>query len=256
MSEVFYNLRIQFQGTYYQGWQIQPNVSTVQGELNKALIKIFKSDTIHSTGCGRTDAGVHALNYLVKVKTPFFIEFNSLVLALNANLPKDIRVLSATESFKDFLPTNHAISKEYLYRFSNFNNPNAFQETFIPNVSYELDFELMQRAVKSFIGEHDFSDFQCTGSQVKTSIRKILECELIKVEQHCLDGMFPEHYAFKVVGNGFLKQMVRLMVGSIWSVGRHKLTIAELENALRSPTGKKIGIVAPASGLTKINVTY
>jgi tRNA pseudouridine38-40 synthase len=253
---IYYNLRIQFKGTRYQGWQIQPNVPTVQGAINIALETIFKTKNVHSIGSGRTDAGVHALDYLVKIEVPFSIEKNALIKAMNANLPLDIRVLSVEDSNVDFLPTNHAISKEYVYRFSNLDYPNAFQEDLIPNVSYHLDFNLMKEACLCFKGEHDFKDFQCTGSDVKTSIRTIYECDLTFVEGAQLGGFYPAHYVFRVVGSGFLKQMVRLMVGTIWNVGKQKITIEQLNAALSNPIGKKLGIVAPPNGLTKIKVTY
>lgn len=253
---IFYNLRIQFKGTFYQGWQIQPNVATIQGHLNDSLEKIFKSNQIHSTGSGRTDAGVHALDYLVKVQVPFFIEYSSLVKALNSHLPHDIRVLSAEQSNADFLPTNHAKFKEYHYRFTNNSDLNAFQSEFMANCSYKLDEKLMKEACRLFVGEHNFSDFQCTGSDVKTTIRKIYKCELNFVGDSQLGGIYPPHFCFQVVGNGFLKQMVRLMVGTLWNVGRKKVTIKKLEEALRNPCGSKLGIVAPANGLMKIKVTY
>lgn len=254
--DYYYNLRIQFRGTNYQGWQIQPNVPTVQGELNNALSRVFKSPNVYSTGSGRTDAGVHALDYLVKIKVPFFIELGSLVSAINANLNSDIRVLLAELSTADFLPTNHAKSKEYLYRFSNLPAENAFQAELIPNISFDLDIAKMEKACSFFIGEHDFSDFQCTGSDVKTTVRKIFECDLTYYSQNSLAGMFPPYYQFRVVGNGFLKQMVRLMVGTLWHVGRGRITLDSLRCALQSPTGNKLGIVAPACGLVKSKVTY
>ena len=254
--DCYYNLRIQFRGTNYQGWQTQPNVPTVQGQLNQALFRIFKSSNVHSIGSGRTDAGVHALDYLVKIKVPFHIEHNSLISALNSNLNTDIRVMHAESSTQDFLPTNHAKSKEYIYRFSNLSGANAFQSEFIPNISYNLDFALMESACRLFIGRHDFSDFQCTGSDVKTTVREIFECDLTHCTHATLGGMFPEHYQFRVVGNGFLKQMVRLMVGTLWNVGRGKLALDQLECALQKPTGKKLGFVVPACGLVKSKVSY
>lgn len=254
--KVFYNLKIQFKGTRYQGWQIQPNLPTVQGSLNAALMNIFKTEDIHSTGSGRTDAGVHALDFLVKIEVPFKIIPKSLVKAINANLPSDIRVIDAVESNKDFLPTNHAKSKEYIYRFSNLASANAFQEDFIPNVSNQLDFEKMKKACELFVGKHDFKDFQCTGSEVKTTIREIFDCKLIYVSQEQLEGIYPPHFVFRVVGNGFLKQMVRLMVGTLWSVGKNKVDLMLLEEALRCPCGYKLGPVAPPNGLVKLKVTY
>jgi tRNA pseudouridine38-40 synthase len=252
----YYNLRIEFKGTSYMGWQVQPNVPTVQGEINRALKTVFKSDEIHSTGSGRTDAGVHAKDFLVKISVPFEIALESLVKALNSNLPLDIRVKRAQVTQESFLPTNHAKSKEYNYRFTNLEAANAFQNDYIANISYSLDIKAMQEACKVFIGTHDFSDFQCTGSDVKTTEREITLCELVEVKDEALAGLYPSHYLFRVAGNGFLKQMVRLMMGTLWNVGRGKITVDQIRDALRNPSGEKLGPVAPACGLIKVNVDY
>jgi len=255
-KEFYYKLAIQFKGTKYLGWQIQKDFGpTVQGELNRCIIQIFKSNDIHTIGSGRTDTGVHSLSHIVKLRAPFHIEFEGLRRGLNAILPKDIRVLSIYDCDPDFLPTNDAESKEYRYLFSVGQNPSAFQIDCISNTRFEVDEELMKKACASFMGKHDFSDFQCVGTDVSSSVREIFECELIKQELD-FHGILPSHYVFRVVGNGFLKQMVRLMVGCIWDIGRGKTSLDDLEASMVKPLGRRLGPVAPPEGLYKFDVQY
>jgi tRNA pseudouridine38-40 synthase len=252
----YYNLKVEFKGTRFLGWQIQKNFSpTVQGELNKACATIFKSEDVHTIGSGRTDSGVHSLAHVVKLTAPFEIEYEALKRGLNSILPKDIRILEVGESSKSFRPTSDALKKEYKYLFTNNEIESALQPDFISNNRFRLDFDKMRQACELFVGSHDFIDFRCTGTDVSTTVREIFECELI---EHTVDfhGILPNHFVFRVVGNGFLKQMVRLMVGAVWNVGRGKTTLEELKSSLANPTGKRLGATAPPNGLYKTKVWY
>jgi tRNA pseudouridine38-40 synthase len=252
----YYKLVLEYKGTPYLGWQIQPEGSgkTVQGELNRSLRAISKSEDVKSLGAGRTDAGVHALGQVVKVAIPLEIVPLSLMRALNSHLPDDIRVLSAELSTEEFIPTYHAKSKEYHYRFTINRNHAALQSDLIANQSFELDLEKMQKACKVLVGEHDFTNFFCEGTEVASNIRRIYECEILEVPQ---DGwMLPSHYVFRIVGNGFLKQMVRLLMGAVWNIGRGKISIEDLQNALGPEKVQKLGAVAPPNGLYMVRVNY
>jgi tRNA pseudouridine38-40 synthase len=195
----YYRLTIQYKGTNYLGWQIQPSKmgQTVQGELNKAL-EIISKAPVKSLGAGRTDAGVHALGQVAKVGIELQIDPGNLLKALNSHLPHDIRVISAERSQEDFHPTIHAKSKEYHYRFTNQRMFTAFQVDMIANQPFELDFEQMQRACKILIGKHDFSNYFCEGTEVSSNIREIYECEILEISQ--LDAMLPAHFVFKTNG--------------------------------------------------------
>jgi tRNA pseudouridine38-40 synthase len=252
----YYKLVLEYKGTAYLGWQIQPESSgkTVQGELNRSLRAISKSEQVKSLGAGRTDAGVHALGQVAKVAIPLEIVPLNLMRALNSHLPDDIRVLSAELSDEEFIPTYHAKSKEYHYRFTISRNHTALQSDLIANQSFELDIEKMQKACKALIGEHDFSNFFCEGTDVASNIREIYECEILEVPQD--NWMLPSHYVFRIVGNGFLKQMVRLLMGAVWNIGRGKITIEDLQNALGPTKVQKLGAVAPPNGLYMVRVNY
>lgn len=252
----YYRLVIQYKGTRYLGWQIQPETSglTVQGELNKALVAVSKAKA-HSIGSGRTDSGVHALGQVVKVSIELEILPGKLLKALNGNLPQDIRVIGADHSDPEFMPTVHAISKEYHYRFTFGRAPSAIQGDLIANHSFELDLELMREACKIFVGEHDFMNYFCEGTEVSSTVREIFECEIIEIPQGQWE-MLPSHYVFRVLGNGFLKQMVRLLMGAVWNVGRGKISIADLKASLKMKADHRLGMTAPPEGLYMVRVNY
>jgi tRNA pseudouridine38-40 synthase len=251
-----YRLTIQYKGTRYLGWQVQPDEAglTIQGELNRALKKISKSDNVKSMGAGRTDAGVHALGQVAKVGIELKIGPENLLKALNVNLPDDIRVIASEVSDEEFFPTVHAKSKEYHYRFTSSRTFTAFQNDLIHNHPFELDVEKMREACKILVGTHDFSNFYCEGTEVAHNIREIYECEILRIEQG--EWMLPSHYVFRIVGNGFLKQMVRLLMGALWNVGRGKISLTEFKTALGPVKVQRLGPVAPPNGLYMVCVNY
>jgi tRNA pseudouridine38-40 synthase len=252
-----YKLIIQYKGTHYLGWQIQPEGSgkTVQGELNKTLKIIAKSEEVRSLGAGRTDAGVHALGQVAKVSLPIELRAEILLKAINGNLPEDIRVIRAEVSDEKFFPTVDATSKEYQYRFTMMKSASAFQNDLIYNHPYELDLDVMRRACQILVGEHDFLNYFCEGTDVSSTVRTIYSCEILEVPQ---DGFFmlPEHYSLKINGSGFLKQMVRLIMGVIWNVGRGKVSLEQFKKSLSPPSIKHLGAVAPPQGLYMVRVNY
>ncbi len=252
----YYKLILQYKGTSYRGWQVQPDGAglTLQGELNRALKVISKTEHVKSLGAGRTDAGVHALGQVAKIALELNIPCDNLVKALNVNLPDDLRVLSAEVSNEEFLPTVHAKSKEYHYRFTCSRTLNAFQKDLIQNYPFELDIHRMREACKILIGRHDFTNFYCEGTEVASNIREIYDCEILEISQQNL--MLPSHYVFRIVGNGFLKQMVRLLMGALWNVGRGKITMEQLQNSLGPRRVQRLGPVAPPNGLYLVRVNY
>lgn len=205
-------------------------------------------------GAGRTDAGVHALGQVAKVSMELTIAPESLIKALNSNLPDDIRIIAAETTDEDFHPTIHAKSKEYHYRFTANRTFTAFQNDLIQNIAFELDLQKMQDACKVLIGKHDFTNFFCEGTEVSSYVREIYECEILTVSQG--PWMLPDHYVFRIVGSGFLKQMVRLLMGAVWNVGRGKISLEEFENALSPKKVSRLGPVAPPNGLYMARVNY
>jgi tRNA pseudouridine38-40 synthase len=245
----------QYDGTRFLGWQKQKDFTpTVQEEIERALNAIFKV-SINTVGSGRTDTGVHCLEQHVVFSPPFFIPEDKIVKALNANLNRDIRAISCTIVDDDFRPTNDAISREYRYLFTNNGEVSCFQERFIPNISHQLDFDAMKSACELFKGKHDFQNYYCQGSDINSTVREIFECELLfsKLDFH---GILGDHWYIRIKGNGFLKQMVRLIVGVIWKVGMKKMSLEEVERSLAQKSDKHFAAVAPAHGLYKFKVEY
>lgn len=252
-----YKLEISFYGRHFLGWQSQKDFSpTIQDTLNKALKEIFKSEEISTIACGRTDSGVSAKVLVVKLIAPFEIPSDSLLKAINSKLPVDIRVRNIEKSEDDFHPIFSAKQRTYKYLFTNHQGMNPFETLFMPNVKYDLNWDLMREACGLFLGEHDFRDFMCVGSEVESTTRTIYKIEISEPIQANLQGLINEYYTIEITGNGFLKQMVRLIVGCLWNIGRGKVTLEQLKMSLRAPGGTRLGAVAPASGLYKISTSY
>lgn len=255
----FYKALIQYKGTSYFGWQIQrgQGQATIQGELNHALERLVKSTEIKTMGSGRTDAGVHALEQVVKIQIPFHIEISGMVKGLNSLLPADIRILGMESCDSNFHPVADAVYKDYLYVFTMAPSTSCFVSDLVTHLKWELDFELLSSGIEEFIGEYDFQNYFCVGTPVKSTKRTILEAEL---SSYALSGPFvtlaKEYHVIRFRGNGFLKQMVRLMVGVLFEMGRGKITREQLRQSLRAPLSHKLGPVAPANGLYLSRVQY
>lgn len=247
---------ISFDGSAYFGWQRQSSTDqTIQAKFEQALEKVFKQK-ITAFGSGRTDARVHAKELHVVFEVPFVIPLEGLVAAINTNLPFDIKCNIVEEVDEKLIATSSAKSRTYHYLFSVKDHFSPFQIRYIAHFKYDLDIEAMKRACQVFIGEHDFNRFHTKGSDPKTTIRTLSRLEIIRVNGD-QDSIFPMHYRVEIEGNGFLKQMVRLIVGSLVEVGKGRLDEADIQAALDNPnSGEPIAPVAPAEGLYKAKVTY
>lgn len=256
MSTFSYKALVSYDGESYLGWQIQPEkLKTVQGQINHCLEKITKSDQISSLGSGRTDSGVHALAQVVKLNIPFAIEEASLMKAMNSHLPHNIRVLEVKPSDEDFHPVRDALWKRYIYFFSigEILPPHAFGK--VTHVRQALDLEKVKEALTYFVGEHDFVNFSTKGTEVKSTIRTLHSAKLTTIE-----SFYPYQndviYKFSFEGSGFLKQMVRLLVGAAFMCGKGKVDPCEIASFFQEDTTRKLGPVAPPDGLYLEHVEY
>jgi tRNA pseudouridine38-40 synthase len=258
--EHYYKIKVSYKGTHYFGWQVQKEGrgKTIQGQINKALYKIFKSDKVKTVGSGRTDAGVHAFGQILKVSAPFCIKASSLVLALNSLLPLDINILEVEECSGRFHPIHSAVAKQYLYLFSNEWPPNPFFYEKITFLKGDMSVTKMKEASTLFVGLHNFKNFYCEGTPVTSYEREIFECALSEKSMlyHPLDSDPHKQFILSVKGSGFLKQMVRLIMGAIWEVGKGKLQLEDLEKAISNKVTGKVGPVAPPQGLYLNKVFY
>jgi tRNA pseudouridine38-40 synthase len=240
-------LTIEYDGTNYLGWQIQPNGETIQRVIEDTLKKITSED-VHLIGSGRTDSGVHALGQVANFKTNSHIDIISLQRALNSLLPSDIVIKKVEEVDLEFNSRKNAKSKVYEYRIFNQEIPSVFLRSYAWHIPQRLNWIEIKKATEILIGEHDFSSFRSAGSSIKNSIRKVFSAEW-RIEREGL-------VFFEIEANGFLKQMVRTIVGTLIEVGKEKIDSQEFKKILVSKDRRKAGPTAPAHGLYLKEVKY
>lgn len=241
-----YVLKVAYDGTHFCGWQVQNNGRTVQAELNAAVFQAFgESATV--TASGRTDSGVHALSQICHVDLNTEIAGEKLADALNQRLPDDVSVLKSAVAPKGFDANRSAKKKTYVYKtyFSPRRNP--LYDRYAVWVKGEPDLEKMREAAKAFVGEHDFAAYCASGSQVKTTVRRVYS---FNVER---EGAF---VSFEVCGNGFLYNMVRTLAGTVLWYSSGKLSAEDIAASLEKCDRNKVGKTMPAKGLVLNDVDY
>lgn len=257
--QYYYKIICSYQGTNYWGWQIQAQGPTIQGHINSVLAKISKTDPkeVKTLASGRTDRGVHALAQVFRAELALNIEAEALKKAMNSLLASDIRIINVEVCGSDFHPIRDSISKRYVYLFSCESSELPFETPFVAQCPYPVDLEKIKKGLALILGTHDFSNFRTLGTDVKTTVKTIHKAHIEQVEQ--IPGSFRGDrtiYQLSFEGDGFLKQMVRLLVGGLWSVGSGKSELAQLEKALSAESEMRIGAVAPACGLYLHSVKY
>ena len=251
MSDPFkFKLTIAYDGTAYQGWQVQKTGVGVQEKIEAAIGKLFPSvKRIHSSS--RTDTGVHALGMVAHFEIPraeFKMPVGRLALALNAFLPEDIRVVTATRCRADFHARFHATGKQYRYFVWNHRTMNPLLRHQAWHVPNRLDLAAIRAAAKSFLGRHDFKSLAGTRNyEMESTVRTLARCE-IKRSGSLL--------TFFIEGDGFLYKMCRGMVGTLVQVGQGKIVPGEIKNILVSRDRRVAGMTAPAHGLVLWKVFY
>ena len=239
-----YFIDLSYNGRAYHGWQIQPDVTTVQSELNHALSTVLRMP-LDCMGAGRTDTGVHAKQMIAHFDIDTKIDTEDIVYKLNVFLPKDIHV----NSIKEVKPTIHArfeaLSRTYIYKISR--TKNAFKYQNEHTYTLPLDVDLMNQAAK-ILFEH--TDFQCF-SKVKTDV-KTFECNIMEAEWLLTNNKL----TFKIKADRFLRNMVRAVVGTMIDVGAKKTTLEEFRSIIRSKNRSNAGTSAPAQGLYLVEIDY
>jgi len=262
MRMYHHRLVISYKGTSYFGWQdlgTSEKKPTVQASIHQVLKKICKYQRCTISAASRTDAGVHAQGQVAKITIPMAIESGKLLLGMNSLLPDDIRILQCQPCAEAFNSNRDSKSKEYHYYFCTDPIYNPVLNDIVAHipssdkVTEPLDIELMQRACKLFIGEHDFYSFARRDANISSSFRTIFSCEILRAQPSTLGN---EIYCLKIVGNGFLKQMVRYIAGALFALGRQQLSLSSISEALMNHTGEKISSRAKSRGLHLIQICY
>ncbi len=241
-----FKLTVEYDGSGYCGWQFQTNGLTVQELMEKAVGKIVKTRT-HIMGAGRTDAGVHARAQVAHFSADTAMSLIELQKAFNSLLPKDIVVTEVEEVGEDFDARYSAKKKIYRYTILNRDYPSALGWNRCWFIQLPLDREAMERASSCLIGEHDFLAFRATNSDTKTTVRKLYRLDIFR------EGDFI-HMEFE--GSGFLKYMVRNIVGTLVLVGKGKMSSEEVKRILESRDRQNAGPTAPPQGLCLIEIFY
>ena len=241
-----YKLKLMYEGTHYAGWQRQKNAVTVQGELERAL-SVITRETVTTVGVSRTDAGVHAANFIANVHLQSPIDTYKLLRGVNALLPADIRLMEAVSCSDDFNARFDTTCKTYLYRIDTSDYGDAFYRNFAWHVPGGLDISKMEEAAKHFLGTHDFSTFMAQGGSAKTFSRTLFESSFTQ------DGSL---LTYRITGNGFLYNMVRIIVGTLVWVGKGKFQPADMPAIISSKDRTRAGMTAPAKGLMLWQAQY
>jgi tRNA pseudouridine38-40 synthase len=246
-----FKITVSYDGTDFSGFQSQLNVRSVQGELETALAEVEGTRVIVH-GAGRTDAGVHALGQVVSFTLSNPIRPPDLFRALNAKLPEDVRVLAVEEAPAGFNARFDARSKLYRYRISNTRVLNPFQRRYAWHISRALDLDAMQEAARALAGKHDFASFRAIGGSAATSIRTVVRSEW--TEEPLAGG--GRLLTYEIAGNGFLKYMVRTIVGTLVEAGDGRRSPASIRALLDAKNRAAAGPTAPPSGLYLVRVDY
>lgn len=239
-------LIIAYDGTNYCGWQIQINGITVEEVINKHLSELLSED-IKVIGASRTDSGVHALGNVAVFDTNSRIPAEKMSYALNTRLPDDIRIQSSEEVPLDFHPRFCNSTKTYEYTILNRTFPLPTSRLYSYFIYYPLCIERMQQAANYLIGEHDFKSFCSTRTQVESTVRTVYSLDLYK------EGDFIK---IRISGNGFLYNMVRIIVGTLVKVGLGVYPPEHVKDILEACDRTKAGPKAPAEGLMLVGIEY
>ena len=242
-----YKMTIQYDGARYSGWQRQGNTErTIQGRVEQALSELLESD-VEVHGSGRTDAGVHALGQVANFHTEIPIaNCGEFLIQLNHELPEDIAVIKLDAASPRFHARLNAKEKTYRYSIWNSPIPNVFSRRMVYTIEQPLDVAAMKLAAEKLIGTHDFAGFS-TDRTKKSTVRYLKSAEVTR-EGDMVELLY--------TGNGFLRNMVRIMTGTLIEVGQHQRSPESIPEIMESRDRTKAGFTAPAQGLCLMEVFY
>ena len=242
-----YRLTIEYDGTAYHGWQRQKDDLTIQGEIEKALAVMTRQKVVVH-GSGRTDAGVHAVAQTAHFKSDVGLAAEAFQMGLNSLLKDDIVIRACQVAEDTFHARYDARGKIYQYHILNHKIPSAINRNRVWHIRKQLDFYAMQRAAVHLAGEHDFKAFEGTGSPRSSTVRKVTMAEISRESA--------ENITFTIEANGFLRYMVRNIVGTLVEVGQSKMAPERFKAVLECGDRGQAGATAPPQGLFLVKVHY
>ncbi|QCK15321.1 tRNA pseudouridine(38-40) synthase TruA [Mangrovivirga cuniculi] len=255
-EKYFYLIRLQYLGFRYHGWARQPDVKTVQEQVEKTLNYIFPDSKFKVLAAGRTDSMVSATGAAFELFIDHKLDQNEFLIDFNINLPPDIRAESIDQVSSKFNIIHHAEEKEYHYLFCTGQKPHPFSAAHMAYFPGIKDIELMKEAGKLFEGEHDFQNF-CHSSVAEGDTIRIVDQFLLQENMDYQANFFPDQsWIIKVKGKGFMRYQIRMMVGALALLGMDKIPYEEFKGYLSLNETYHKRYVAPSSGLTLHNITF
>lgn len=247
-----FKLLIQYDGTDFRGWQVQPGERTVQGELQR-VVSLIEDAEVYVCGSGRTDSGVHAEGQVANIKLQKSFTPEKLRGAINGNLWRDLRILHVEKVADDFHARFSAKGKTYVYRVINAPVISPFWSRYAHHEARPLNVNQMNEAAKYFLGEHDWTAFSAAQSDSENRVRNVTNFTVETVWDTRAQSQIIE---FRITGEGFLRYMVRSIVGTMLEVGRGEKDFDTIQTAIVSGDRNLAGATAPAHGLTLLKVFY
>ncbi|MGI8788607.1 MAG: tRNA pseudouridine(38-40) synthase TruA [Pyrinomonadaceae bacterium] len=247
-----YKLLLQYDGTDFHGWQVQNGQRTVQGELERTL-SLIEDAPIKVVGSGRTDTGVHAEGQVANIHLNRHFTLERLQLAINGNVRRDVRVIKVEKVSEDFHARFSAKSKTYVYRVINAPVMSPFWLRYAHHEARFTDVGRMNETARLFLGEHDWTAFSAAQSDVENRVRTIKNFTVESVWDARSNSSVIE---FRISADGFLRYMVRSIVGTLLEVGRGAMDFDTIQTAIVSGDRSLAGATAPANGLTLLKVDY
>ncbi len=240
-------LTIEYDGKEFGGWQKQPNKLNIQGTIERAIEEIT-GEQIELNASGRTDSGVHSLGQVANFKTNSSIPIEKIPIAINTKLKKSIRIIKAEEVEERFHSRLSCKKKTYRYIINNNETASAIYRNLEYHIPQKLDIEKMKQAIKYFEGEHDFKAFKASGTSSKSSVRTIFKADIYQQKDNRL--------WIELTGNGFLYNMVRIIVGTLVDVGLGKIKPEEISRIISEGKRENAGKTVPPNGLYLLKVEY
>ena len=240
-------LTIEYDGKDFNGWQKQPNKLNIQGTIERAIEEIT-GEQIELNASGRTDAGVHSLGQVANFKTNSSIPIEKIPIAINTKIKKSIRIIDAEEVDERFHSRLACKRKTYRYIINNNITASAIYRNLETHIPQKMDVDKMKQAIKYFEGEHDFRAFKASGTSSKSSVRTIYKAEIYEQKDNRL--------WIELTGNGFLYNMVRIIVGTLVEVGLGKIEPNEILKIIEDGKRENAGKTMPPNGLYLVKVEY
>ena len=244
-----YKAIISYDGTLFAGFQRQPSMRSVQGELEKTLQRLNSGEQVQVHGAGRTDSGVHAYGQVIHFDLPQDRDLEKLRFAFDTQTPDDIDVVSVEKVSSDFHARYNKHLKTYEFLVDNGRPKNPMMRHYATPFPYELDIEKMAEAIKDLVGEHDFTGFTASGTSVVNKVRTITRAEVSYDEKSHL-------ITFTFTGTGFLYKQVRNMVGTLLKIGNNRMPVSQIKTVLETKDRKLAGPTASGQGLYLREISY